>query len=100
MSGDVRETASASVPTQLTYLVPSFDPTKDDLEQYVQKVEMLCEIWPSEKLNELATRLILNTVGAAFQKLQLQRARDLGQQQGGDPKPCESLRRTLGKSIP
>lgn len=40
----------------------------------MQKVEMLCEIWPSEKLNELATRLTLNTTGAAFQKLQLQRA--------------------------
>lgn len=69
MSGDTRETPAASVPTQLTSLVPAFDPSKDELEQYVQKVEMLCEIWPAEKLNELATRLILNTSGAAFQKL-------------------------------
>jgi hypothetical protein len=76
MSGDVRETTptSTSVPTQLTSLVPTFDPAKDDLEQYVQKVEMLSDIWPEEKLNELATRLILNATGAAFQKLQLQKS--------------------------
>jgi len=76
MSGDVREatTTTTSVPTQLTSLVPAFDPAKDDLEQYVQKVEMLCDIWPEEKLNELATRLILNAAGAAFQKLQLQKS--------------------------
>ena len=68
MSGDVRETTTASaVPTQLTYLVPTFDPAKDDLETYAQKVEMLSEIWPAEKLNEVATRHILNTTGAAFQ---------------------------------
>ena len=73
MSGDVRESTPTSVPTQLTTLVPALDPSKDELEQYVQNVEMLCEIWPAEKLNELATRLILNTNGAAFQKLQLQR---------------------------
>lgn len=72
MSGDVREASTTSVPTQLTTLVPAFDPAKDDLEQYVQKVEMLSDIWPAEKLNELATRLILNSAGA-FQKLQLQK---------------------------
>ena len=73
MSGDVREASTTSVPTQLTTLVPAFDPAKDDLEQYVQKVEMLSDIWPAEKLNELATRLILNSAGAAFQKLKLQK---------------------------
>ena len=52
-------------------LVPTFDPAKDDLEQYTQKVELLSEIWPGGKLNELITRLILNTSGTAFQKLQL-----------------------------
>ena len=50
MSGDVGETTSvAAVPTQLTYLVPTFDPAKDGLETYTQKVEMLSEIWPAEK---------------------------------------------------
>ena len=37
-------------------LVPTFDPAKDDLEQYTQKVELLSEIWPGGKLNELITR--------------------------------------------
>lgn len=77
MSAEAAEPGTSSdasnVPTQLTSLVPSFDPTQDDLEQYVQKVEMLCEIWPSNKLSELATRLILNAKGAGFQKLQLKR---------------------------
>ena len=77
MSAEATEPGTSSdagnVPTQLTSLVPSFDPTQDDLEQYVQKVEMLCEIWPSNKLSELATCLILNAKGAAFQKLQLKR---------------------------
>ena len=56
-------------------LVPTFDPSKDDLEQYTQKVELLSEIWPATKINELITRLILNTSGTAFQKLQLNNPR-------------------------
>lgn len=64
---------SSSVPVQLTNLVPRFDPASDDLEQYAHKIEMLSDIWPPSKLNELMTRLILQTTGAAFQKLQLQR---------------------------
>ena len=74
MSSETEEKATTSVSTQLATLVPSFDPSKDDLEQYAQKIEMLAEIWPSDKLNELATRLILNSSGAAFQKLQLQKS--------------------------
>ena len=62
-----------SVPNQLATLVPSFDPSKDDLEQYTQKVELLCEVWPSTKYNELVTRLILQCTGTAFQKLSLHR---------------------------
>ena len=65
--------SDAGIPNQLASLVPSFNPSETDLDQYCQKVEMLTEIWPNTKLNELATRLILNTTGAAFQKLQLQR---------------------------
>ena len=65
---------SKSVSNQLASLVPTFDPSKDDLEQCVQKIEMLADIWPAEKLNELATRLVLNASGAAFQKLQLQKS--------------------------
>ena len=65
--------STKAVSTQLATLVPTFDPSKDDLEQYVQKIEMLADIWPAERLNELATRLVLNASGAAFQKLQLQK---------------------------
>ena len=75
------------VPTQLTHLVPQFDPAQHDLEQYSQKVELLAGIWPSTKMNELITCLILGTTGAAFQKLQLQRSELMT----GDPKGVEAL---------
>eukprot|EP00435_Cladocopium_sp_Y103_P033798 s1269_g8.t1 len=65
---------ATSVPNQLAILVPSFDPSKDDLQVYTQKVELLLEAWPSSKYTELATRLILNCVGSAFKKLQLHQA--------------------------
>eukprot|EP00435_Cladocopium_sp_Y103_P018074 s4573_g4.t1 len=62
---------STTVPNQLAILVPSLDPSKDDLQVYTQKVELLLEAWPASKYTELATRLILNCVGSAFKKLQL-----------------------------
>ena len=62
---------SNTVPNQLAVLVPSFDPSKDDLQVYTQKVELLLEAWPSTKYTELATRLILNCSGSALKKLQL-----------------------------
>ena len=65
---------SNTVPNQLAVLVPSFDPSKDDLQVYTQKVELLLEAWPSAKYSELATRLILNCSGSAFKKLQLHQA--------------------------
>ena len=61
------------VPNQLAMLVPSFDPSKDDIEDYTTKVELLIEAWPDDKYTELAARLILNTSGTAFKKLQLHR---------------------------
>ena len=68
---------------QMATLVPSFDPAKDDLEQYSQKVELLGEIWPASKYNELITRLILNTSGTAFQKLQLNKDKLLTNDKSG-----------------
>ena len=97
MSSDVRESPAASVPTQLATLVPTFVPAKDDLEAYVQKVEMLSDIWPSEKLSELATKLILNTAGAAFQKLQLQKAEILLNSKQGIQNPVTALGGHWGK---
>ena len=65
--------ASTLVPSQLAALVPTYDPSKDELEIYVQKVELLTTTWPSDKFGELATRLILGCSGTAFLKLQQHR---------------------------
>ena len=64
-------TESASlVPNQIAALVPTFDPSKDDLQVYSQKVMLLLDAWPTGKYTELTTRLILNCSGSAFMKLQ------------------------------
>eukprot|EP00435_Cladocopium_sp_Y103_P033670 s3443_g8.t1 len=65
---------STNVPNQLAMLVPTSDPSKDDLQVYSQKVMLLIDAWPSSKYTELATRLILNCSGSAFKKLQLHQA--------------------------
>ena len=57
--------------TQLSTLIPTFDPATDNVEQWAQKIELLTHVWPEGKLNELATRIILSTKGSAFGKLQL-----------------------------
>ena len=59
------------VPSNLTQLVPTFDPSENDVETWSKKVELLAKVWPKEKIAELTTRLILNTKGSAFQKLQI-----------------------------
>lgn len=85
-------TASQTVSNQLATLVPTFDPSKDDLEQYTQKVELLTEVWPAGKFNELITRLILGTTGTAFSKLQLKRSALMT----GDSKGVQELVKLLG----
>ena len=66
------DAASAStVPNQIAALVPTFDPAKDDLQVYTQKVMLLLDAWPTGKYTELTTRLILTCAGSAFMKLQL-----------------------------
>lgn len=57
---------------QLVSLVPTFDPSEDNVKIWSSKVSLLLNAWPSDKYQELATRLILNTKGSAFQKLQIQ----------------------------
>ena len=59
------------VPNQLAVLVPTFDPSRDDIDTWAKKVELLMHAWPDGKITELVTRLILGTSGSAFQKLQL-----------------------------
>ena len=66
--------AGQTVSTQLAALVPTFDPSKDDMTIYAQKVELVLAAWPKEKITELTTRLILNAQGTAFQKLQIHHA--------------------------
>eukprot|EP00435_Cladocopium_sp_Y103_P057212 s976_g19.t1 len=63
--------SSQTIPNQLASLVPSFDPSKDELQVYSQKVMLLLDAWPEGKYTELATRLVLNCSGSAFKKLQL-----------------------------
>ena len=65
---------STGVGNALTTLVPSFDPSKDSLQVYTQKVELVLAAWPKTKVTELVMRLILNSQGSAFAKLQLHQA--------------------------
>ena len=70
-AGSVASDATGLVPTQLAVLVPTFDPSRDDLTAYTKKVQLLTGMWPDGKWTELATRLILGCQGSAFLKLQL-----------------------------
>ena len=77
LSGEATSTAGSEqgmVPAQLAALVPTFDPSSDSVEIWSTKVEMLMATWPSTRLVELATRLVLGCKGTAFQKLQLHRS--------------------------
>ena len=65
------EQATTGISSQLAFLVPTFDPSKDDMQVYQQKVQLVFSVWPPPKISELITRLILNTTGSAFAKLQL-----------------------------
>ena len=71
-TSDGGESTTTLVPNHLAALVPSFDPAKDDLVAYTQKVQLLVGMWPDQRWTGLATRLILNCNGSAFLKLQLQ----------------------------
>eukprot|EP00435_Cladocopium_sp_Y103_P072573 s12_g40.t1 len=62
---------TTGVGSSLTTLVPTFDPSKDNLKIYQQKVELVLAAWPKSKITELVMRLILNCQGSAFAKLQL-----------------------------
>ena len=61
------------LPNQLSALVPTFDPSTDNVEIWASKVELLLSAWPEAKIKELATRLVLGCKGTAYQKLQLRR---------------------------
>ena len=70
-AGAATSTASTDgISNQLAILVPSFDPSVDSVETWASKIELLTKAWPSGKLLELATRIVLNCKGTAYQKLQ------------------------------
>ena len=77
---------------QLASLVPTFDPSKDDMQTYKQKVEIVLGAWPKSRITELTTRLILNTSGSAFQTLQIHHAELMD----NDPKSVTKLIELLG----
>lgn len=74
MEGESSGGTTNTLVTQLSSLVPTYDPSKDDLQVYTQKVELLVSAWPESKYGELVTRLVLGCQGTAFQKLQLNRS--------------------------
>ena len=88
---------NAGVQSQLAQLVPSFDPAEDSVEMWAQKVELLLQAWPSSRLTELATRIILNTKGSAFSKLQLRQAEVLTGDAAGIKKIVEIVGGQFGQ---
>ena len=51
-ASDGSESSLTNVSNQLATLVPSFDPARDDLQVYQQKVALLLEAWPTGKHTE------------------------------------------------
>ena len=85
------------VPKELASLVPGFDPSVDNVEIWTSKVELLLTTWPPDKLNELATRLILGCKGTAYQKLQLLRSEVLTNSDKGIRRLVEIVGGTWGQ---
>lgn len=80
------------MPNQLAILAPTFDPATNNVEIWSNRVEPLLLTWPSNKAQELATRLVLGCKGAAFQKLQLHRDKILI----NDPKGLQRIVELVG----
>ena len=85
------------VPKELASLVPGFDPSTDNVEIWTSKVELLLDTWPPDKLNELATRLILGCKGTAYlPETATFEKRGADQQPQGHPKVGGDRWRNLG----
>ena len=67
------------------------------IETWTQKIEMLLVAWPRQKLDELATRLVLNCRGTAFQKLQLHRTEVLKNEEKAIKRIVELVGGTWGQ---
>ena len=88
------EGSGGGVSHQLATLVPTFEPAVDDVTACSNKMKLPLAAWPENKIVESATRLILNTKGSAFQKLQLKQKEILG----NDPKGIRRLVELVGGS--
>ena len=75
-------------------MVPTFDPAVDNGDIWASKVELLLATWPTCKVTELATRLILGCKGTAYQKLQLCQKELLS----NDPKSIKRIVELVGGS--
>ena len=95
--GGTRDAEGQTVSTQLAALVPTFDPATDSVEVWGSKVALLLEAWPASRLTELATRLILNCKGTAFQKLQLKQKEFLKNERASIQKIVEEVGGTWGQ---
>ena len=87
---------SGQAPNQLAVLVPTFDPSIDNVEIWSSKVELLLHAWPQNKILELVTRLILGCKGTAYQKLQLHQKELLVNDQSSVKKLVELVGGTWG----
>ena len=96
-ASDGSGSGALSVSNQLATVVPTFDPIKDDLQVYQQKVALLLEAWPAGKYTELATRLILNSTGSAFKKLQLHQSELIANDRKSAHRIVELLGRHWGR---
>ena len=86
-----------SLTSQLAQLVPTFDPGVDSVEQWSQKIRLILQAWPESRLRELATRIVLNTKGSAFQKLELRQSEVLTGDKGGIEKIIEIVSGQFGQ---
>ena len=98
MSGTAEPSAEVgNVSNQLATLVPTFDPAVDNVEIWSSKVELLLLAWPPTKILELATRLVLNCKGTAYQKAQLLRSEILVNDEKGIKRLVEIVGGTWGQ---
>ena len=98
MTTAAESTGAVGVSNQLASLVPSFDPSKDDMVQYQQRVELVMAAWHKTKITELVTRLILNCQGSAFAKLQLHQSELLTGEESSVKRLIEILGGQWGKN--
>ena len=88
------------VPNHLASLVPSFDPSKDDLVAYAQEVQLLLGMWPDNKWTELATRLNLEYLRISLHEAPVATGDFDSQREKVDTTHSGSFGRPLGPNQP